>query len=114
MQDLLQQVLVQERNPSPQNVAAEDFLLKNMSRHTVLTSCQAKFLETYKSKFPQARVVDLNQDPNARPRWGSTTMPTLTTNATKLMHIPSGQLFSQALTRLCFPAIPFNYTHPCS
>ena len=84
----------------PQLVEVKDFLFDKNRPNCALTTNQRAALKNYKRLYPDAIVVDVNQNPLKRPRWGKTTFPTLTTNSAKLVHIPSELIFSRAPSSL--------------
>ena len=78
-------------------VTIKDFLFDPNRPDCVLTTTQKAAFKRYKKKFPQALVVDVNQNPSHRPRWGINSCPTLTTNCAKMLYVPSCQTFSLTL-----------------
>ena len=82
-------------------LTADEFLLSEYNADTdlTLTKLNHKFLGQYMDLFgPRvATVVDLQQNPHKRPRWGSTMFPTLTTGCSKMMNLAKHQLYSEGL-----------------
>ena len=80
-------------------LTVDEFLLSeyNADADLTLTKLNRKFLEQYMDLFgPRgATVVDLQQNPQKRPRWGSAMFPTLTTGCSKMMNMAKHQLYSE-------------------
>lgn len=95
-----------ESKPNVGIINPSRFLLGKTRPDVTLTTAQKLALKRYKSMFPQAEVVDVNQNPCQRPRWGSSSLPTLTTNSTKLVHLKSGKIFSQSPSVLHLESTP--------
>ena len=80
-------------------LTVDEFLLSeyNADADLTLTKLNRKFLEQYMDLFgPRgATVVDLQQNPQKRSRWGSAMFPTLTTGCSKMMNMAKHQLYSE-------------------
>lgn len=77
------------------DLSLDDFLLDKASQDEVtMTKDQQRWLKSYENKFPNAKVVDLTQNPEFRPRKGVDVMPTLTTSCARMYHIRTGQYFT--------------------
>ena len=77
----------------------DDFLLSSkpvweVDDEDTLTKNQASWLKKYMELFPEARVVDLTQNPKKRPRKGGEIMPTLTTSCCKMFHVDARRFFT--------------------
>ena len=81
-------------------LSPSDFILEDSQGSVRLTEANQGRLHEYAAMVPKPSVVDLGQNPSARPRMGYDTFPTLTRGCTKLMHIESGHIFSESLSRL--------------
>ena len=73
-----------------------DFLCSAPMEPDELDGRLTAFNKTCQQKYTEkgATVADLAQNPEKRPRFGKNIMHTLTTGCQKVMHLPSGQLFS--------------------
>ena len=87
----------QERLSGPE-LTVDEFLLPeyNPDADLTLTKLNQKFLRQYMDLYQPkgATVVDLQQNPLKRPRWGSSMFPTFTTGCNKMMNMAKQQLYS--------------------
>ena len=104
--DFLEKVLAVSQAVSddlPIQLTSSDFLLSTpMTRKevdSVLTKGNKTRADNYRQKFQDKgiQIADLQQNPDQRPRWGNENFPTLTRGCTKMMHLPTGQIYSEAL-----------------